>query len=246
MEAKISVKYAHQMIREIHRLCEFYADKIERTRRERKKKLMLVGDERDPLSESISLLEISSLKLIPILEEILRRMVIEDPPLTKGSKGTTPKTGGSKQGTIYNSYATYHPSGNQGHSHSPSPMINLPSSSPSAHSSRKPHSTAGSSTSKRSNPKLDMRSIFGFLNNSDWVFNLNIGNIMQISPLTLQEIMSQVNKELELSRESVLDKIALLSVSYFCISTEKRFLFQDKPLTLNGEKPRNVESYSPI
>ena len=31
----------------------------------------------------------------------------------------------------------------------------------------------------------DMKNILGYLNQSEWVFSLNIGNIMQIAPLTL-------------------------------------------------------------
>jgi hypothetical protein len=33
----------------------------------------------------------------------------------------------------------------------------------------------------------DMRSVLGFLNQNEWIQNLNIGNIMQISPVTLQD-----------------------------------------------------------
>ena len=31
----------------------------------------------------------------------------------------------------------------------------------------------------------DMKNILGYLNQSEWMYSLNIGNIMQISPLTL-------------------------------------------------------------
>jgi hypothetical protein len=31
----------------------------------------------------------------------------------------------------------------------------------------------------------DMRSILGFLNQTEWIYSLNIGNIMQIAPLSL-------------------------------------------------------------
>lgn len=36
----------------------------------------------------------------------------------------------------------------------------------------------------------DMKNILGYLNQSEWVYSLNIGNIMQISPLTLQDFLS--------------------------------------------------------
>lgn len=34
--------------------------------------------------------------------------------------------------------------------------------------------------------KIDMRNIFGYLNQNDWTTNLSMGNVMQISPLTMK------------------------------------------------------------
>jgi len=76
--------------------------------------------------------------------------------------------------------------------------------------------------------KLDARNLFGYMQYSEWVSGLNIGNIMQISPLILQDVVGIYNLDIEITRETLLEKIALLSVSYFCISTEKRFLTQNK------------------
>ena len=39
----------------------------------------------------------------------------------------------------------------------------------------------------------NMKNILGYLNQSEWVYSLNIGNIMQISPLTLQDFLSQTH-----------------------------------------------------
>lgn len=55
--------------------------------------------------------------------------------------------------------------------------------------------------------KVDMRNLLGYLNQSDWIWSLNIGNIMQISPLTMQDIYTTSSIEYELSRELVLEKI---------------------------------------
>lgn len=63
--------------------------------------------------------------------------------------------------------------------------------------------------------KVDMRNLLGYLNQSDWIWSLNIGNIMQISPLTMQDIYTTSSIEYELSRELVLEKICFLAVSYF-------------------------------
>lgn len=72
--------------------------------------------------------------------------------------------------------------------------------------------------------EADMRSILGFLNQNEWVYNLNIGNIMQIQALSNKELLFVPKDEYELTRDSFLEKIAIVSVGYFCISTEMRFL----------------------
>jgi len=56
----------------------------------------------------------------------------------------------------------------------------------------------------------DMKNLLGYLNQSEWIFSLNIGNIMQIAPLTMQDFMSVASIELELSREYVLEKVKLI------------------------------------
>jgi hypothetical protein len=87
---------------------------------------------------------------------------------------------------------------------------------------------------------IDSKSIIGWLGNSDWSSNLNIGNIMQILPLSLFEIESVCGKHLDVTRESIIDKICLVISSYFCISTEKRFL----ALASNSKEAMMKESES--
>lgn len=60
---------------------------------------------------------------------------------------------------------------------------------------------------------------------------LNIGNIMQITPLTIHDLMSCPSIEIELARDSVIEKLSFVAVSYFCVSTELRFLvnLKDNP-----------------
>ena len=91
----------------------------------------------------------------------------------------------------------------------------------------------------------DMRSVLGFLNQNEWVYALNIGNIMQLQPINLKkDLLSQCRNECELSRESFLEKIALLGVSYFCVSTEMRFILQSREQYLSSpvKKQRELES----
>jgi hypothetical protein len=90
----------------------------------------------------------------------------------------------------------------------------------------------------------DMRSVLGFLNQNEWIFNLNIGNIMQVQPISMKELLSQSRNEVELSRDSFLEKLSLLSVSYFCVSTEMRFILQSREqyLSVDIKRQRELES----
>lgn len=74
--------------------------------------------------------------------------------------------------------------------------------------------------------KLDMRAVLGYFNQTEWVNNINIGNIMQINPISIEEFLVQHKNEYQLSRTSFLDKLSLLAVGYFCASTEIRFILQ--------------------
>lgn len=38
--------------------------------------------------------------------------------------------------------------------------------------------------------KINMKAILGYLNQSEWLYLLNIGNIMQITPLTVHDLYS--------------------------------------------------------
>ena len=73
-----------------------------------------------------------------------------------------------------------------------------------------------------------MKVLLGYLNQSEWLYLLNIGNIMQITPLTIHDLYTTQKIDLELSRDTILEKISYLAVSYFCVSTELRFLSHSK------------------
>ena len=51
---------------------------------------------------------------------------------------------------------------------------------------------------------------------------------MQLQPFQLKDLLEQGKNELELTRESFIAKVSLLAVSYFCYSTEIRFIIQMK------------------
>jgi hypothetical protein len=88
----------------------------------------------------------------------------------------------------------------------------------------------------------DMRIVLGYLNQLEMIANLNIGNIMQIQPVRIEDMLSGPRNETQFNRASFIDKISLICVSYFCISTEIRFIIQLKEDPLYDEKVKGEES----
>ena len=67
---------------------------------------------------------------------------------------------------------------------------------------------------------------------------------MHLLPMSLEELNLHIDNSHELSRDAMLEKIILLSVSYFCVGTELRFLSttnttkESKPVkSVYGEAP---------
>lgn len=70
--------------------------------------------------------------------------------------------------------------------------------------------------------KLNVRSALGIKNMDDWIFNLNIGNVMHMSPIGFDDlhsglVLDSIEKRCiyELSKDSLLEKIVLMTVGYF-------------------------------
>ena len=51
---------------------------------------------------------------------------------------------------------------------------------------------------------------------------------MQLQPFTVKDMLETGKNEMELTRESFIAKLSFLAVSYFCYSTEIRFILQMK------------------
>lgn len=84
--------------------------------------------------------------------------------------------------------------------------------------------------------------MLGIKRYDDWILNLNIGNVMHLSPLGLQEMNLQLDNSHELTRDAILEKIVLLSIAYFWVGTELRFLSQNKSKNQEKQdKPKSEE-----
>ena len=80
----------------------------------------------------------------------------------------------------------------------------------------------------------------------DWIFDLNIGNVMHLSLMNAEELNDSTEGRLEqttheLGKDSMLEKIVLVSVAYFCIATEMRFIMTKK-LATEGESCTKADS----
>ena len=193
-QAMKSVKMIHQLIKDLYDLWIYYWKLIESDKsdlRELKSKLandhagIEVGSVSVKTENSLTIQEKLAAKLLPIIEEVLKRMIKENKPYNFNE------------------------------------VVDI-------------------------KEKPDMRNILGFLNQNEWVYNLNIGNIMQIDSVSNTQLMYVPRTEYELTRESFLDKITLLCVAYFCASTELRFILQLKEEDgideIAESKRREVES----
>lgn len=66
----------------------------------------------------------------------------------------------------------------------------------------------------------------------DWIFNMSIANVMMLNMMEVNELKISMNSNSnnkleayhEVARDSMLEKIVLISVAYFCRATEMRFL----------------------
>lgn len=75
--------------------------------------------------------------------------------------------------------------------------------------------------------KINIRNKLGVKNEDDWILNLNIGNVMNMTPLKFDElnnllVLDELDKrtKFEVSKDSLLEKVVQLGVSYFCTGTE--------------------------
>ena len=184
--AKEAVGLSHVLLRELLALCKFY-----------KRKIMISSSAQggglsiDPLEESISMMERTAIKLKPIVEEVLKRIVPSHSRKTddsaKGEKRSRRKAQKAYDDEIGETpvapapgESAFKDSKDMDEEYSPairradSLLRNLSSKTEGNQRSMTSEGTA------EDNPSADMRNILGYLNQNEWIQSLNIGNIMQI------------------------------------------------------------------
>lgn len=74
------------------------------------------------------------------------------------------------------------------------------------------------------------------INKEDWLSNLNIGNIVYLSPLNDGDLDLDSEPKYELLGDAILEKVIFISMSCFCIAMEMYQLASDKNnKRINGE-----------
>ncbi|CAI2383844.1 unnamed protein product [Moneuplotes crassus] len=80
-----------------------------------------------------------------------------------------------------------------------------------------------------------IRNSLGVKHSEDWIFNLNIGNVMYLAKMDDDELNYPTDRYHELNKDALLEKLILISSCYFCVATELRFLADDKEMSRNDQ-----------
>lgn len=73
-------------------------------------------------------------------------------------------------------------------------------------------------------PAQSIRSVLGVKAHPDWVYDFSIADLMFIQPLEAEDLQRGLGVSSEFSKDSLIYKVCLLAVSYFCCGTELRYL----------------------
>ena len=82
-----------------------------------------------------------------------------------------------------------------------------------------------------------IRNSFGTeVKEDDWIQLLSLGNIIYLSPLNNEDLDLDSDPKYELLRDAILEKVVMLTVSFFCVAMEMKQLSPDKNNKItNGE-----------
>eukprot|EP00826_Nyctotherus_ovalis_P030352 TRINITY_DN2422_c0_g1_i5.p2 TRINITY_DN2422_c0_g1~~TRINITY_DN2422_c0_g1_i5.p2 ORF type:complete len:140 (-),score=30.19 TRINITY_DN2422_c0_g1_i5:546-965(-) len=72
--------------------------------------------------------------------------------------------------------------------------------------------------------KANSRNALGLKQAEDWIYSVNIGNVMTISPLKLQDLAISPEIAHEVSKDALYEKLIMVAIAYFSIAVEYRFM----------------------
>lgn len=71
------------------------------------------------------------------------------------------------------------------------------------------------------------RNVLGVRHIEDWINSLEIGHVMQLNPMTAQELTQNISKYHEFQKDPMLEKLVLLTVAFFSVGTELRLVVDE-------------------
>lgn len=71
-------------------------------------------------------------------------------------------------------------------------------------------------------PKISTRSTLGVQRYTDWIYSIRVEDLMQLEPLTIQDIQTVGDPLMELSRDKLIEKVCKLVGAYYCVAKELR------------------------
>ena len=77
---------------------------------------------------------------------------------------------------------------------------------------------------------IDLRSPLGVESKNNWIFYYSINEALTLVPISVKEIKQTYTAHYELSRDFMLDKALLLTLTFFSVAAEIRFLRREKPM----------------
>ena len=90
---------------------------------------------------------------------------------------------------------------------------------------------------------MNVRNTLGVKNAQDWIFNLNIGNVMHLNMMKEQELNARIENTHELTKDTMLEKVVLVASAYFCVATEIRFILQKEMTDIKSMTKKDSEAY---
>lgn len=80
--------------------------------------------------------------------------------------------------------------------------------------------------------KANSRNALGLKQAEDWVYSVNIGNVMTVSPLKLQDLAVSPEIAHEVSKDALYEKLIMVAIAYFSIAVEYRFMHAGESASL--------------
>ena len=86
--------------------------------------------------------------------------------------------------------------------------------------------------------KIKARSLIGLKSKQDWVYNIQISDLLKVNPLSMNDLVPDEHIARELRRDSIYEKVILLVASYFTLAKEYKELYESDKMDVNVKEAK--------